>query len=214
MMATTGKNKALTILKMLREKYTPECALQSTTPEELIIATVLSAQCTDKKVNEVTPVLFKAYPDMKALGSARLEDVEAIIKPTGFYHQKAKSIMGLARILVERFHGKVPSNMDMLLTLPGVGRKTANIVLGDGFGIVSGIAVDTHVKRLSMRLGLTENTDPDKIEQDLMRQIKKDDWTDFSHLLIQHGRAVCDAKKPHCDACFLSVICPKIGIDK
>jgi len=208
------KNRAETIFSMLMKVYTPRCALESSTPEELIIATILSAQCTDKKVNEVTPVLFKAYPGMKALADARSDDIEGIIRPTGFYHQKTKSIMALARLLVERYNGKVPSGMDELLKLPGVGRKTANIVLGDGFGIVSGIAVDTHVKRLSIRLGLTNETDPDKIEQDLMKQVKREHWTDFSHLLIQHGRAICDAKKPRCNDCMLIALCPRIGIDK
>ncbi len=208
------KNRAETIFSMLMKVYTPRCALESSTPEELIIATILSAQCTDKKVNEVTPVLFKAYPGMKALADARSDDIEGIIRPTGFYHQKTKSIMALARLLVERYNGKVPSGMDELLKLPGVGRKTANIVLADGFGIVSGIAVDTHVKRLSIRLGLTNETDPDKIEQDLMKQVKREHWTDFSHLLIQHGRAICDAKKPRCNDCMLIALCPRIGIDK
>ncbi|MHB8840926.1 MAG: endonuclease III [Candidatus Aquicultor sp.] len=175
---------------------------------ELLVSVILSAQCTDKKVNEVTATLFKKYRDVNDYANASLEEFEQDIRPTGFYRNKAKNIKGAAAMVIERFGGEVPSTMEELIQLPGVARKTANIVLGNAFDIVEGIAVDTHVKRLSNRLGLSANTDPEKIERDLMNTIPKDEWFKLTYLFIEHGRAVCDAKKPKCDVCNLNDICP------
>jgi endonuclease-3 len=184
------------------------CELDFTTPLQLVVATVLSAQCTDKRVNMVTPVLFARYPDAFALARADLSDLEEIVKSTGFYRNKAKSILGLARVLVERHGGEVPRTMEELVVLPGVGRKTANVVLGNAFGINEGIVVDTHVARLSARLGLTRERDAVKIEQALIPLFPRDSWTMLSHLMIWHGRRVCDARKPRCTECSLRDICP------
>lgn len=175
---------------------------------ELLAAVILSAQCTDKKVNEVTAELFKKYGDVRDYAEADLEALEQDVRPTGFFRNKAKNIQGAAVMVLERFGGKIPSMMDQILELPGVARKTANIVLGNAHGVVVGIAVDTHVKRLSRRLGLSKNETPDKIERDLMEIIPHDDWFKFTYLMIEHGRAVCDAKKPRCDECLLNDICP------
>ena len=189
------------------------CALEHRDPFQLLIATILSAQCTDVMVNKVTPVLFKKYPTPAALAEAKRADVEAIIKPTGFYRNKAKSIQGAALAIVQDHDGRVPDTMDQLLKLPGVARKTANVVLGNAFDINEGVVVDTHVGRLSVRLGLTEQTNPVKVEQDLMQLFPRKHWTMLSHLLIFHGRAVCTARKPKCDACDLSRMCPKVGVE-
>ena len=209
----TGKAKinaerVTAILKGLRKAY-PDvvCALHHTSAWELTAATILSAQCTDVRVNLVTPALFKRYPTPKALANAPVEDIEQMIRTTGFYHNKAKSIQGAARRLLGEFGGVVPNEMDKLLTLPGVARKTANVVLGSWFRIAVGVVVDTHVMRLSQRLELTKATTPEKIEQDLVKIIPRDRWIQFSHELIHHGRQVCIARKPRCADCTLEPLC-------
>ena len=188
------------------------CELDFSTPFQLAVATILSAQCTDKRVNMVTPVLFKRYPTIESLARAKQEDVEEIIKSTGFFRNKAKSIIGLAGALTEKHGGDVPSSLDTLVTLPGIGRKTANVILGNAFNVNEGVVVDTHVGRLSTRLGLTSEIDPIKVEQVLMQQFPQDRWTMLAHLLIFHGRRVCDAKKPRCSQCTLADVCPSAGI--
>ena len=188
------------------------CELDFTTPFQLAVATILSAQCTDKRVNMVTPVLFARYPTVESLARARQEDVEEIIKSTGFFRNKAKSIIAMAGALADSHGGEVPSVMDTLVTLPGIGRKTANVILGNAFNMNEGVVVDTHVGRLATRLGLTSATDPVKVEQGLMRLFPREQWTMLAHLLIFHGRRVCDAKKPRCAECTLADICPSSGI--
>jgi endonuclease-3 len=188
------------------------CELDFTTPFQLLVATILSAQCTDKRVNMVTPVLFSHYPTAVSLARAKQEDVEQIIKSTGFFRNKAKSIIAMAGALVDRHGSEVPSALETLVTLPGVGRKTANVILGNAFGINEGVVVDTHVGRLALRLGLTRQTDPVKVEQELMKLFPRERWTMLAHLLIFHGRRVCDAKKPRCGECALAAICPSAGI--
>jgi endonuclease-3 len=177
-------------------------------PLELLIATILSAQCTDKRVNMVTPALFEKYRSAKDYGKASQADIEGVIKSTGFFRNKAKSIRGATKTIAERFGGKVPSTMEELRELPGVGRKTANVVLGNAFGKNEGIVVDTHVARLSQRLGLTKQTDPEKIERDLMKLVPREHWTDWSHWLIWHGRRRCYARKPDCANCAIFNLCP------
>ena len=184
------------------------CALDHGNAYELLVATILSAQCTDERVNMVTPALFARYPDATSLAGAKQDELELMIKSTGFFRNKAKSLLGMANAVVERHGGEVPKTMDELHELPGVGRKTANVVLGNAFGIDEGIVVDTHVRRVSQRLGLTKQEDPEKIEQDLMALVPRDEWTDFSHLLIFHGRRVCHARKPKHDECSLCELCP------
>ncbi|NUQ19418.1 MAG: endonuclease III [Gemmatimonadaceae bacterium] len=184
------------------------CALDHRDAFELLVATILSAQCTDKRVNVVTPVLFAKYPDARALAAAKQEDVEEIIRSTGFFRNKAQNIIAMAGALVDRHGGEVPCDMDALTALPGVGRKTANVVLGNAFGRNEGIVVDTHVSRLSQRLGLTRDTDPVKIESALIPLFDRDRWTMLSHLLIEHGRQVCDARKPRCGDCPIAALCP------
>jgi endonuclease III len=184
------------------------CALDHRNAFELLAATILSAQCTDKRVNMVTPVLFARYPDATALAAAKQEDVEEIIRSTGFFRNKAANLIAMAGALVDRHGGEVPADMDALVALPGVGRKTANVVLGNAFGRNEGIVVDTHVSRLSRRLGLTADSDPVKIESSLIPLFARDRWTMLSHLLIEHGRQVCDAKKPRCAECPLLELCP------
>jgi len=196
------------ILDALRRTYpNVVCALTHRNAFELLIATILSAQTTDVTVNKVTPELFDHFPTPQALAKARIEDIERIIKPTGFYHSKAKNIQGAGRVLVEKFGGKVPKTIDELTQIPGAARKTANVVLGSWFGIASGVVVDTHVGRLSRRLELTKNDDPVKVEQDLMKIIPQDRWVQFSHELIHHGRQVCLARKPHCVDCSVEKLC-------
>ena len=187
------------------------CELDFTSPFELLVATVLSAQTTDVRVNLTTPVLFGRYPDATALAAANPEEVEEILRPTGFFRAKTKSVMGLSRDLVERFHGEVPGRMKDLVTLPGVGRKTANVVLGNAFG-VPGITTDTHVMRLSLRLGYTTSKDPLVVEQELGALLPRADWTMASHRLIFHGRRTCFARKPACGACPVATMCPSAGI--
>ncbi|HKQ86216.1 MAG TPA: endonuclease III [Candidatus Acidoferrales bacterium] len=196
------------ILQKLDEAYPNAiCALKHANPFQLLIATILSAQCTDERVNMVTPGLFQKYKDAKGFAYANPAEIENDIRSTGFFRNKTKSIIGASRKIVEDFHGEVPQSMEELLTLPGVARKTANVVLGTGFGIASGVVVDTHVQRLSERLDLTKHTDPKKIEQDLMKAIPQDRWISFAHQLIWHGRRVCVARKPRCIDCNLKTIC-------
>jgi endonuclease-3 len=192
------------------EKTYPDahCALDFTNPYELTVATILSAQCTDKRVNMVTPTLFAKYPSPAALAAAKPEDVEEIIKSTGFFRAKTKSLIGMATAVDERHGGEIPRVMEDLVKLPGVGRKTANVVLGNAFQIDEGVVVDTHVTRVSQRLALTRQTDPVKIEQDLMKLFPREGWTLLSHLFIEHGRQICDARKPKCEICPLSDLCP------
>ena len=184
------------------------CALDFATPFQLLVATILSAQCTDKRVNMVTPMLFKRYRTPDAMADADPAELEDMIKSTGFYRNKTKSLLGMSHAIVERFGGRVPNEMDDLVTLPGVGRKTANVVLGNAFGKNEGIVVDTHVSRVSQRLGLTRQSDPLTIEQELVQLFPRDRWTMLSHLLIEHGRQICEARRPKCEVCFLNDLCP------
>jgi endonuclease-3 len=204
----TDPKRVRQILAKLDEAY-PDvtCALEHQNPFQLLIATILSAQCTDVRVNEVTRTLFQKYPSPEALAYANPRELEAEIRPTGFFRNKTKSVMGASKKIVEEFGGQVPRTMEELLTLPGVARKTANVVLGTAFGIACGVVVDTHVQRLSGRLDLSRETDPKKIEQDLMRVIPEDKWILFSHQLIWHGRRVCQARKPRCVECNLESLC-------
>jgi endonuclease-3 len=200
--------RAREIVARLERAY-PEahCALLHGNPLQLLIATILSAQCTDARVNMVTPALFERFPDAEAFSEAHILEVEELIRSTGFYHNKAKNIVGCCQELMMRHGGKVPADLDALVQLPGVGRKTANVVLGNAFGI-PGVVVDTHVGRLSQRLDLTSHEDPNKIELDLMETVPREKWTLLAHLLIEHGRRVCKARSPQCGACVLSDLCP------
>lgn len=196
------------ILDILAKTYPGVvCALTHRNAWELTVATILSAQCTDVRVNIVTPALFKAFPTPKAMAAASLPEIEELIRTTGFFRNKAKSIQGAARAVVEEFGGKVPQTMAEILTLPGVARKTGNVVLGSWYGIAEGVVVDTHVMRISRRLELTEQTTPEKIERDLMKIIPQNRWINFSHELIHHGRQVCIARKPRCIDCTLQKLC-------
>jgi endonuclease III len=204
----TNPARVEAILRGLDESYpAATCALRHENAFQLLISTILSAQCTDERVNIVTATLFAKYPNARALAYANPAELEQEIRPTGFFRNKTKSIMGASKKIVEDFHGEVPRTMEQLLTLPGVARKTANVVLGTAFGIASGVVVDTHVQRLSERLDLSRNTDPKKIEQDLMQIIPRDRWILFSHQLIWHGRRVCQARKPKCHDCNLERLC-------
>ena len=189
-----------------------DCELDRETPFQLLCATILSAQCTDERVNKVTPELFRRFPDAARLARARSAELEAIIRSTGFFRQKAKSLKATAAMLVEQ-GGDLPRTIAEMTKLPGVARKTANVVLGTAFGIAEGVVVDTHVQRLSLRLALTRKTDPKGIEQDLMRVLPQDRWIRFSHQLIWHGRRVCFARKPNCDGCLLAPHCPSAGLE-
>ena len=201
--------KIETIHKRLRSAYPPiDTSLDYGTPFQLLIATILSAQCTDEVVNRTTKTLFKEYSEPKQLAEANINTIKKIIRPTGYYSLKANRIKKTSKRIVKVFNSKVPNNMEDLLTLDGVGRKTANIVLSVAYKKTDGIAVDTHVKRLSNRLGLTNNSNPEKIEIDLMNNLKKENWNRFSILLILHGRKVCQARKPDCNNCLLSDLCP------
>lgn len=197
------------IYRRLRREYPDaRCALNFSNPHEMLFATILSAQCTDAMVNKVTEKLFARYPTLEDYAAADPLELQQIVKPTGFFRQKAKNLQAAARKLLDDFGGEVPQTMQELTTLPGAARKTANIVLGNSFGKVEGIAVDTHVRRLSQRLELTDNEDPVKIEKDLMALVPKDKWFHLSYLFIEHGRAVCKAPVPRCGDCVLSDICP------
>ncbi len=191
----------------------PECALTHEDAFQLAVATILSAQCTDERVNMVTPVLFKKYPTPKKLAAATQEDVEEIIKSTGFFRNKAKNILGFARAIVGDYGGVVPNDLEELIKLPGIGRKTANVVLGTAYGIASGVVVDTHVTRLSNRMGFVDNEDAVKIERELIALLPQEHWITFSHAMIWHGRRVCNARKPNCAECTLTKLCPKVGVD-
>ena len=190
------------------------CELDHETPLQLLVATILSAQCTDKRVNMVTPLLFRTFPTAAALADAPQEKLEEIIRSTGFFRNKTKSLIGLGKALVERHEGEVPDSMDKLVRLPGVGRKTANVVLGNAFRKDEGVVVDTHVARVGFRLGLTREKDPVKIEQDLMSLFPRERWTLLSHLLIFHGRRICEARRPKCEICVLNDICPSSTVDQ
>jgi endonuclease-3 len=206
--AETNPKRVAAILAKLDETYPNAiCELKHENAFQLLISTILSAQCTDVRVNEVTETLYKKYPNAKAFAYATPSELEQDIRPTGFFRNKTKSIMGASKAILEKFGGEVPRTMEEILTLPGVARKTANVVLGTAYGIPSGIVVDTHVQRLSNRLDLSRNEDPKKIEQDLMRVIPKDKWIQFSHQIIWHGRRVCQARKPKCAECNLESLC-------
>jgi len=202
------KERVKKILQRLDKAYpNASCALEHRTPFQLLISTILSAQCTDERVNQVTQTLFPKYPTPEDFAAADPRELEQDIRPTGFFRNKTKSIMGASKMLLERFGGELPRTMDEMLELPGVARKTANVVLGTAYGIASGVVVDTHVQRLSRRLDLTKQDDPKKIEQDLMKVIPKKRWIEFSHQLIWHGRLVCQARKPRCMDCSVEDLC-------
>ncbi len=207
--STSKRQVAVQVYQRLRAAHPDaHCALDHDGPFQLAVATVLSAQCTDERVNQVTPALFTRFPTPEALAGAAPAEVEALVRPTGFFRNKARNLIGLARALVERHDGKLPAEMDALVALPGVGRKTANVLLGTAFGKNEGVVVDTHVKRLSRRLGWTKHDDPLRVERDLMGPFPKNDWTDLSHVLIFHGRRVCRARTPRCGACPVARRCP------
>ena len=203
------KTRALKIIELLEKEHTnARIALNYSNPLELLVATMLSAQSTDETINKVTKTLFKKYTKPEDYANAKLTELEQDIRSTGFYHNKAKNLQNTTKMLVEKYNSKVPKTMEELVKLPGVARKTANIVLTNAFGVVVGVAVDTHVRRLAQRLGLSENNDPNKIEKDLMSIVPKDKWMRITDLLIFHGRRVCTAKKPKCAECVLNKICP------
>ena len=207
------RQQAGRIYKTLMKLYPrAHCALHHKNPFQLLASTILSAQCTDERVNMVAPALFKKYPNAATMAKARLGDLEKMVHSTGFYKNKSKSLKGAAQAISSHHGGKVPQDMEQLLQLPGVARKTANVVLGNAFGINEGVVVDTHVGRLSRRLGLTNHQDPKKVEPDLMKLFKRETWAMLSHLLIFHGRQVCHARKPLCDQCQLNGQCPKIDV--
>jgi endonuclease III len=206
--AGTDPKRVAAILAKLDEAYpNATCELNFENPFQLVVATILSAQCTDVRVNQVTETLFKKYPDAKAFAYATPSELEQEIRPTGFFRNKTKSVMGASKAIIEKFGGQVPRTMEEILTLPGVARKTANVVLGTAYGIASGVVVDTHVLRLSKRLDLSRNEDPKKVEQDLMKIIPQEKWIQFSHQLIWHGRRVCFARKPKCIECNMESLC-------
>ena len=206
---TSTKQRALEILTRLKILYPDAtCSLHYETPVQLLVATILSAQCTDVRVNQVTPILFGRFPDARSLAQADRLEIETLIHSTGFYRNKAKNLQGACQMILDDFGGEVPQDMTNLLKLPGVARKTANVVLANAFGINCGVTVDTHVKRLSFRLGLTTHTDPVRVERDLMKLIPQSDWENWSIRLIYHGRAVCPARTPACDRCDLADLCP------
>lgn len=207
------RERALAVLERLRREYPDaHCELDHRNPYQLLVATILSAQCTDARVNLVTPALFARYPDAAALAEARQEDVEELIRSTGFFRNKAKSLIGMARAVMAEHGGEIPDTMEELRPLPGVGRKTANVILGNAFGKNEGITVDTHVKRLARLLGFTRHDDPEKVEQDLMPLFPREDWALLSHLLIWHGRRVCIANRPRHDQCVVCELCPSCEI--
>ncbi|HEX6984879.1 MAG TPA: endonuclease III [Planctomycetaceae bacterium] len=207
------KKRARAIVKALARAYPDaECALWHESPFQLLAATILSAQCTDERVNQVTPELFRRYPTAAALAAANAGDVEKIIQSCGFFRAKAKSLLGMARGLVERHGGEVPRDLDALVELPGVGRKTANVVLGTAFGLPTGVVVDTHVRRVTGRLGLTASGNPEVIEKDLIALLPPAEWIMYAHRVIWHGRRVCTARKPNCPECPLLKLCPRVGL--
>lgn len=205
----TEKQKIKEIIDRLEGQYGgAHIALKYTDPFQLLVAVILSAQCTDERVNMITPVLFERFPDPARMAGADIKEIEELVRSCGFFRNKAKNIKAASRMIVDKFAGRVPDNMEDILKLPGVARKTANVVLFNAYGVVEGIAVDTHVKRLAKRLGLTRETDPVKIERDLMKKIPKELWGRITYLLIDHGRKVCKARNPACDECILRDLCP------
>ena len=207
------KERAARAYDFLAEEYPDaKCALHHRSPFELAVATILSAQCTDARVNMVTPELFRRYPDPPSLARAKQEELEEVIRSTGFFRNKARSLVSMATALEEEHGGELPRTMKELAALPGIGRKTANVILGNAFGIDEGVVVDTHVKRLSGRLGFTAETNPNKIEQDLMGLFARERWTMLAHLLIYHGRKVCPARRPRCNECAVSHLCPSSAV--
>ena len=216
MAVSEEKRRVLKIIRLLKKEYPDaKCSLNHSNPLELLLATILSAQCTDERVNIVTADLFRKYRRAEDYANAPRLELESDIRSTGFFRNKAKSLQGACKLIIEQYAGRVPNTLEELLSLPGVARKTANVVLGNAFGIASGVVVDTHVGRLSQRLGITENKQPEKIERDLMEVVPRRDWIDFSHLLIYHGRRVCKARAPQCGECVVERLCPssllKIG---
>jgi endonuclease-3 len=208
------RRRARAVVRGLKRAYpVAECALDHEGPFQLLAATILSAQCTDQRVNLVTPALFEKYSTAESLASGRIRDIERIVKSTGFFRSKAKSLKGMARALVRDHSGEFPRDLDDLVLLPGVGRKTASVVLGVCFGIASGVVVDTHVKRISNLLGLTTQENPEKIERDLMAMLPKREWIEYSHRMIHHGRAVCIARRPACTECPLLRCCQRVGLE-
>lgn len=207
-MRISKKKKATEILAILKQLYpSATCSLDYETPLQLLVATILSAQCTDERVNKVTPALFQRFPDAQSFAKADREEIETLVRSTGFYRNKSKNIQNACIKIMQDFNGEVPQTMAELLTLAGVARKTANVVLAHGFGIIEGVTVDTHVKRLSNRLGLTKKSNPVQIEQDLMKLLPQPEWENFSISIIYHGRAVCNARKPKCENCDLAHLC-------
>jgi endonuclease III len=205
----SAKDRAPEIYRRLAREYPDaKCALDHRNPYELLVATILSAQCTDRQVNIVTPPLFDKYPDASALAVANPDELQEMIRSTGFFRNKSKSLLGMANAVTEQHGGDVPRTMEQLVKLPGVGRKTANVVLGNAFDLNEGVVVDTHVSRLSNRLALSRETDPVKIESDLVRLFPREQWTMLSHLLISHGREICDARRPLCEQCVVNDLCP------
>lgn len=214
MAGTDEQNKRARAIERRLAKAYPDahCTLDYTSPLELLVATILSAQCTDERVNQVTKDLFRKYRTAEDYALARAGTLEKDIQSTGFYRNKAKSLRACCRRLVEQYDGAVPGSMDALVDLPGIGRKTANVIMGNAFGRATGITVDTHVRRVSRRLGLTEHTDPVKIERDLMELLPKGKWVSFGHRMILHGRQICKARRPECSRCPLDDVCPKVGV--
>lgn len=208
------KERAKSVIKVLKKIFPEaECALHHTSAFQLLVATILSAQCTDERVNQSTPELFRKYPDAAALAASSQEDIERIVRPLGFFRNKAANIRGMAQSLVDNFKGEMPQDLEQLVTLPGVGRKTASVLLGTWYGIPSGVVVDTHVRRISNLLGLTVSQNPEIIERELTQIIPKSEWINYSHRLIHHGRKTCIARRPKCIDCALLPHCPRTGLD-
>jgi len=210
--ADRRKHAAKVVRRLKRDYPNADCALNFETPLQLLVATILSAQCADERVNIVTKVLFAKYPTAEKLAQAPIRSLEKTIQSTGFFRNKAKNIKACCQRLVADHGGQVPQDLEILVQLPGVGRKTANVVLGTAFGVASGVVVDTHVGRLSRRMGLTTETDPVKVERDLMEQLPQSGWVSFSHRMIHHGRRVCKARRPECDQCQMTDVCPRVGV--
>lgn len=213
-LAASVKRARSMLTRLIRRYPDAQCALVHRDAFELLIGTILSAQCTDAKVNEVTPVLFARYPDAEALASADPEEVEALVRPTGMFRRKAENIRGASRVLVERFGGEVPRSIAELIELPGVARKSANVVLGTWYGVAEGVVVDTHVLRLTHRMGWTTEETPEKVERDLMGLFPKTRWVAVGHVLTTHGRQICDAKRPRCGECPVVRDCPRVGLSE
>lgn len=211
--AADAAPRARKIARVLAKSYADaECALHHENAFQLLVATILSAQCTDERVNSVTPKLFKTYSTPTALADAKQDELETIIRPLGFFRAKSTSLRGMARKLVDEFKGEIPRTVAEMITMPGVGRKTANVVLGTAYGLPTGVVVDTHVRRITNLLGLTESTNPERIEQELMALLPKSEWIDFSHRIIHHGRRICIARRPKCPECPLLNLCDRVGL--